>query len=57
MVTIVVHGTMTTAPAQHSSWWWRSWGEGGFLAALAEGMSAACGGEEIRRRSSPVRTS
>ncbi len=47
MVTIVVHGTMTTTPAEHSSWWWRSWGEGGFLAALAEGMTAACGGEDV----------
>lgn len=47
MATIVVHGTMTTAPAQHSSWWWKSWGEGGFLAALAEGMTAACGAEDV----------
>jgi hypothetical protein len=47
MVTIVVHGTMTVTPAQQSSWWWRSWGEGGFLAALAEGMTAACGGEDV----------
>ena len=47
MVTLVVHGSMTTAPAQHSSWWWRSWGAGGFCAALAEGMTAGCGSEDV----------
>ena len=47
MVTIVVHGTMTVAPAQHSSWWWQSWGEGGFCAALAEGMHAVNGQEDV----------
>jgi hypothetical protein len=47
MVTIVVHGTMTVAAAQHSSWWWRSWGEGGFLAALAEGMTAVDDWEDV----------
>ncbi len=47
MVTIVVHGTMTVAPAQQSSWWLRSWGEGGFLAALAEGMTAVNGWEDV----------
>ncbi len=47
MVTIVVHGTMTVAPAQNSSWWWQSWEEGGFLAALAEGMTAVNDWEDV----------
>jgi hypothetical protein len=47
MVTLVVHGTMTTAPAQYSSWWWTSWGAGGFLAALAGGMTAVNGREDV----------
>ncbi len=47
MVTIVVHGTMTVAGPQSSSWWWESWGEGGFLAALAEGMTAVNDWEDV----------
>lgn len=47
MATIIVHGTMTTCPAHHLSWWWRSWGEGGFLNGLAEGLTAVGGSEDI----------
>jgi hypothetical protein len=47
MATIVVHGTMTTCPAHHINWWWRSWNEGGFLHGMVEGMTAACGKEDI----------
>ena len=47
MTTIVVHGTMTTSPAQNLNWWWRSWDIGGFLNAMAEGMTAVEGYEDI----------
>lgn len=44
MATIVVHGTMTVKAPQHIPWWWDSWGEGGFLNAMAQGMDDALDG-------------
>lgn len=39
MATIVVHGTMTGAAAHQAGWWWNSWHDRGFLAAVAGGMN------------------
>lgn len=44
MATIVVHGTMTVKSATRVPWWWNSWGEGGFLSAMSQGMDEASGG-------------
>jgi hypothetical protein len=49
MATIVVHGTMTVMAAQHTRWWWNSWGEGGFLNAVAHGLVDAAGGQDLWR--------
>jgi hypothetical protein len=40
---------MTTVPAHHLNWWWRSWNPGGFLHGLAEGMTSVNGAEDIWR--------
>jgi len=47
VATIIVHGTMTTTPAHHLHWWWRSWGEEGFLRGITDGMTAVSGLEDI----------
>lgn len=47
MATIVIHGTMTLAPAQQVNWWWNSWGKGGFLNAVARGMQEASGKHDV----------
>jgi len=49
MTTLVVHGTMTVAPAQTVRWWWDSWGDGGFLNAVAQGMVDASGKHNVWR--------
>ncbi|WP_417672277.1 hypothetical protein [Roseibium sp.] len=35
MTTLIIHGTL----AKGSTWYWNSWGESGFCAALADGMA------------------
>ena len=40
MTTIVIHGTMVAAGAQHATWWWNSRHTNGFLQAIAEGLGA-----------------
>ena len=45
MTTIIVHGTL----AKGSSWYWNSWGPGGFCATLAEVMNDVAGGHDIWR--------
>jgi hypothetical protein len=49
MATIVVHGTLPGRAAKHYSWWHDSWGEDGFLNALAGGMLDAAGGHDVWR--------
>lgn len=47
MTTLIVHGTKLIAGAQHTSWWYQSWAEGGFLHALAGGMVEADGWHDV----------
>lgn len=47
MTTVVVHGTMTVRAARNYRWWHASWDSGGFLEALADGMTRASGGHDV----------
>jgi hypothetical protein len=47
VATLVIHGTMTLAAAQHSKWWWDSWYDGGFLDALSAGMDRAAHWDDV----------
>lgn len=49
MATIVVHGTMTHRKSTSYSWWWNSWGRGGFLGALAETIGQCEGEHDVWR--------
>lgn len=49
MATLVIHGTMTGAGPSHSTWWWNSRHKGGFLDALAGGITDTGAADDVWR--------